>query len=254
MSEENNTLINNEEASNENEDAEYKTEENIEVAERPEWLPEKFWTDNGEADYQGLAKSYGELEAFVGKKKEETEAEVITKLEEEAKKGLPEDKDAYIIPDMPEGVEGDNPMMDWWKDYCFGKGLNQEDFNGGIEAFMKLGMTQPNVEAEKAKLGDNVNARLEAVGLWVGKNFPPEQKKAIESMCTTAEGVQAVESFMELQRKNIGSSEVDYQPAGKTRKDLEEMMKDPRYSNPHKRDETYVKQIDEAFKKMFASG
>ena len=32
------------------------------------------------------------------------------------------------------------------------------------------------------------------------------------------------------------------------------MMKDPRYSNPHKRDETYVKQIDEAFKKMFASG
>ena len=29
--------------------------------ERPAWLPEKFWKD-GKADYEGLAKSYGELE------------------------------------------------------------------------------------------------------------------------------------------------------------------------------------------------
>ena len=254
MQEENSSLLNSEETSTENEDAENKPEEKIEVVERPEWLPEKFWTDNGEADYQGLAKSYGELEAFVGKKKEETEAEVIAKLEEQAKKELPENKDSYVIPDVPEGIETDNAMMDWWKDYCFGKGLTQDDFNSGIKAFMEMGIAQPDMESEKKKLGDNVNARLETVGLWVGKNFPPEQRKAIENMCTTAEGVQAVEGFMELQKKNIGSSEAEYQPAGKTRKDLEEMMKDPRYSNPNKRDATYVKEIDEAFRKMFASG
>ena len=38
---------------------------------------------------------------------------------------------------------------------------------------------------------------------------------------------------------------------GKTRQDLEEMMKDRRYWHPTNRDENYVKQIDSAFDKLY---
>ena len=31
------------------------------LAERPDWLPERFWDDDKGADYQGLAKSQAEL-------------------------------------------------------------------------------------------------------------------------------------------------------------------------------------------------
>jgi hypothetical protein len=227
------------------------TEEKIEINERPEWLPEKFWSENGEADYEKLANSYQELESFVGKKREELESEIISKIEAEAQADVPENKESYVIPEMPEGIEGDNPMMDWWKDYCFTKGLSQEDFNGGVEAFMTMGMTQPDIEGEKKKLGDNANARLEAVGLFVGKNFAPNEASAIENLCTTADGVLAIERIMEMQKTSLNQNADHFQSTQKTRKDLEEMMKDPRYSNPHKRDMAYVKQIDEAFAKMF---
>ena len=72
-----NEVNQNEESTEQNVDN--ATEESIEVQSRPEWLPEKFWTENGEADYQGMAKSYSELEAFVGKKSEDMEAQVIEK-------------------------------------------------------------------------------------------------------------------------------------------------------------------------------
>jgi hypothetical protein len=44
-----------------------------EAPQRPEWIPEKFWKD-GKADYEGLAKSYAELEKKVGAPKEEPKA------------------------------------------------------------------------------------------------------------------------------------------------------------------------------------
>ena len=41
-----------------------------EVAERPDWLPEKFWND-GNPDYENLSKSYAELEKLSSRKKDE---------------------------------------------------------------------------------------------------------------------------------------------------------------------------------------
>ena len=223
----------------------------IPVNERPDWLPEKFWSDNGEPDYQGMAKSYTELETFVGKKSEDMEAEVIAKLEKEVAEGLPEEASGYVIPEMPEGVNADNPLMDSWKDYCHNNGIDQDGFTSGIEMFMQNGMdTGPSVEEEMAKLGDNAKARTEAVGLWVSKSFTPEEGRAIEQMATTADGVKALERIMESQKGNIGN-QVDAGSGRKTRADLEQMMLDPRYSNPNKRDAAYVKQIDEAFAKMY---
>ena len=63
--------------------AEQETKDEVgEVAERPEWLPEKFFKD-GVADYEGLAKSYTEAESYIGKKKEDLTAEIKTQMEAE---------------------------------------------------------------------------------------------------------------------------------------------------------------------------
>jgi hypothetical protein len=225
--------------------------ESIPTTERPEWLPQKFWSENGEADYEAMAKSYSELEVFVGKRSEDMEADVIAKLEKEVAEGLPEEPSGYAIPEMPEGINADNALMDSWKGYCHNNGLDQDGFNSGIEMFMQNGMSVgPSQEEEMGKLGDNAKARTEAVGFWVNKNFTPEEGKAIEQMATTADGVKALERMMESQKSNIGNN-LDVASTRKTRKDLEEMMLDPRYSNPSQRDAAYVKQIDEAFSKMF---
>mgnify|MGYP001189220968 FL=1 len=234
-----------------NEQVDNPTEEKIEVESRPEWLPEKFWTDNGQADYQGLAKSYSELESFVGKKNEEVEAQVIEKLEKEKKESLPEDATKYSIPEMPEGVNAENPLMDSWKDYCFKNSLNQDAFNAGIEMFMQNNLSMiPDVDKEMQILGENAKQRTDTVGLWVGKNFPQSEAQAIENLVNTADGVKALERIISMQKTTIGLNK-DTITASKTRKDLEQMMLDPRYSNPAKRDATYVKEIDDAFAKMF---
>ena len=61
--------------------AEQETKDEVgEVAERPEWLPEKFFKD-GNPDYESLAKSYTEAESYIGKKKEDLTAEIKTQME-----------------------------------------------------------------------------------------------------------------------------------------------------------------------------
>ena len=72
-----------------------------EVAERPEWLPEKFWND-GNPDYENLSKSYAELEKLSSRKKEELTTEIKTEIEQEQLKGIPEAPDKYTIPEIPE--------------------------------------------------------------------------------------------------------------------------------------------------------
>ena len=223
----------------------------IPVNERPEWLPEKFWSDNGEPDYQGMAKSYTELETFVGKKSEDMEAEVIAKLEKEVAEGLPEEASGYVIPEMPEGVNADNPLMDSWKDYCHNNGIDQDGFTSGIEMFMQNGMDiGPSPDEEMAKLGDNAKARTETVDLWVRKSCTREEGRAIEHMATTADEVKAGESIMETKKETTGKKD-DAGCGRKPNAEEEKMMLDPRYSNPNKRDASYVKQIDEAFAKMY---
>ena len=70
------------------------------VAEKPEWLPEKFWRDD-KADMEALAKSYQGLEQLLGKK-----ANAIVPPTE---KSSPEEVAAYRkaigVPDSPEGYQ-----------------------------------------------------------------------------------------------------------------------------------------------------
>jgi hypothetical protein len=53
--------------------------DNVEVSPKPDWVPEKFYnSDTGEINYEGLAKSYTELEKKQSAPKEETKEETKT--------------------------------------------------------------------------------------------------------------------------------------------------------------------------------
>jgi len=216
-----------------------------EVAERPEWLPEKFFKD-GNPDYEGLAKSYTEAETYIGKKKEDLTTEIKTQLEEETLKAVPE---AYVLPEIPDTYETETPLMDGWKTYCKDNKLSQEAFDKGIDLFIQS-QPQVDIEGEKKKLGENANQRIEAVSLWVNKNFDEGQRPMLEMMCSTSQGVEAVEKIMGMLQNSM-SQTTDNFIAGKTKEDLQEMMKDRRYWHAPSRDETYIRQIDSAFEKLY---
>jgi hypothetical protein len=222
------------------EDLETKTEE------RPEWLPEKYKTG------EDLAKAYKELESKLGTKDVDIRNELLKEIEEESFKDRPSSADDYQLPDFVDidNIDTNDPTLRWWADHAFTYGFSQEEFAEGLEKVMQAQDSfLPDPEEEIKKLGDNANARLEAVDLFARQFFPEEYMESIEDLASTAEGVKALEFVIaKLQSPAIGS---DGTPVGRiTEESLREMMGDERYWNPAKRNNDFVKQVDEGFQKL----
>jgi hypothetical protein len=87
-------------------------------AERPEWMPDKFWRQ-GKPDYESLAKSYTGLEQLLGKKaqavvvpNEKSTPEEVAAFRKAL--GVPDSPDTYVQTlkpeQMPEGVHFDENL------------------------------------------------------------------------------------------------------------------------------------------------
>lgn len=222
---------------------------------RPDWLPEKFWSE-GKPNYEQLSKSYGELETRFRSKEDEIRSKLIDELADEAYNNRPESADMYAIPEV-EGIQIEeiarHPLTKWWSEFSYENGFDQETFETGIQTYIESKMAEmPNYENEMAKLGDNAKARTEAIGLWVGKNFTPDEQKSIERICTTAEGVATVEKLMNMIRGDSGTV-IDSIPEDTTEADIKKMMQDRRYWHPADRDPTYINKVETFFKKKYGS-
>lgn len=100
------------------------TEQQPAPAERPDWMPEKFWRE-GKADHEALAKSYTGLEQLLGKK-----AQAILPLTEKSTPediaawrkatGVPQEADGYKLkPEaLPEGIVYDEAGMKRFADFA----------------------------------------------------------------------------------------------------------------------------------------
>jgi hypothetical protein len=109
---------------------------------------------------------------------------------------------------------------------------------------------QPDLDAESAKLGDNAEARIEAVALWSQKNVPAELNDEIMRLGETAEGIELLEHFMGAMSDTSVSGDITA-PTVLDKAELESMMKDPRYWDNTRRDAAFVKQVDEGFSKLY---
>jgi len=212
-----------------------------EVAEsRPEWLPEKFNTP------EDLVNSYSSLESKLGKGETELRESIMNEIESEAFANRPEKAGDYTLPEGMDELATD-PNIEWWSNFAWENGFSQDEFNEGLSRMMP---EQPNLDAEIEKLGDNANARIEAVALWSQKNVPEEFGPEIMRMGETAEGVQLLEHFMSALSSGSVSGDATT-PTVLGKQELESMMKDPRYWDNTRRDPSYVKQVDEGFAKLY---
>jgi hypothetical protein len=215
------------------------------ASDRPEWLPEKYKSP------EDLAKAYKELESKLGSKEEDLRSKLLEELQSEAFKDRPPSAGEYKLPetiDEQEAVNSD--LLKWWADHAFENGYSQTEFEQGIEIYMKSMPQGPDLEAERKKLGDNANQRIEAVSMFATKFFPKETIPAIERLCESAEGIMALEVMMDAMKDGSFSQQAN--PAsGMTEADLKNMMKDERYWNPTHRDPNFVKQVEAGFKKIY---
>ncbi len=236
--------------------AESNTADSNLIPERPEYVPEKFWnTTDGLVKQEEVFKSYAQLEKFVGGKKEELTDEILKELTEEAAAETPEE---YKLPPMPENITeemvNENPMTSWWSEHCKNNNYNQEDFETGINQYVDMMVAQqPNIEQEMKNLGENAEARLDAVDSWASTFFPPEEYESIStSLGTSAQGIEALERMMESTKISKVNSEQYAQPERQlTIDDVRQMMKDKRYYDPKDRDPSYVKKVDDAFARLY---
>jgi hypothetical protein len=216
-----------------------------EPSQRPEWLPEKYNTP------EDLAKGYKELQSKLGTRDEEMRKKVMEELQAEAYKDRPPSAGEYSLPDFVNEEEAVNSdLLQWWADQAFENGYSQAEFEKGIEIYMKSMPAPPNLEAERGKLGDNANQRIEAASMFATKFFPKETLPAIERLCESAEGIVALEVMMEAM-KDGSFSQAANPASGLSEADLREMMKDERYWNAAKRDNDFIKKVDAGFKKIY---
>jgi hypothetical protein len=216
------------------------------VSDRPEWLPEKFKSP------EDMALSYSELESKLGQGEDALRSKIVSELEQEAYSSRPATAGDYNIPEAvdPE-LATDNALFQWWANHAYENGYSQEEFEDGISQYAEaLEAMQPDLDAERQLLGDNADARIEAVDLWSKKFFPEEFADVVIGIGQSAKGIEALEFLMsQMQGSSVSP---DGQPAGRTSEaDLRSMMQDPRYWNPVKRDAGYVKQVEEGFSQLY---
>lgn len=221
-------------------------EAQAEAPTRPEWLPEKFKTP------EDLVNSYSSLESKLGTSQEEIKSSLIAELEAEALQNRPASVGDYTVPEsLDESLVNDNELFQWWANHSFENGYSQDEFEAGIQKYAEFyEAMQPDLDAEKSKLGDNADARIQAVDLWANKFFPEELSDAVLTLGQSASGIQALEFLME--KMNTSQINNNTQPAATlTQDELNSMMQDPRYWNPSKRDAGYVKQVQDGFSKIY---
>ena len=229
-----------------------ETVETPEAVERPEWLPEKFWVDNTPS-YENLAKSYSELEKMRGNMKEAVSKE----FEAERFANRPESASDYTLPEAEhldaEQLAG-SPIVEWWRGFAHENGYNQEQFETAINKYaeVELARLEQSYKQEVAALGENAEARIEAVTLWMNNTFNESQRAALADACTTAAGIEAVEGIINMLKASGNVDETAFQkPPEPTRADIEKMMQDRRYWHPADRDPAFVKQVEDFFAKSF---
>jgi len=237
--------------------SEDQSTENTEAStetEIPSYVPEKFWnSDLNEVNVEELGASYKALEKKLGQRTEELAGTIREEVLADISGQAPE-KYEMVMPELPDGVQIDvdpeQPLLKWWEETARSRGLSNEDFNKGIEAFVQNEIAGlPDRDTQLNLLGENATQRIESADLWAKKNLSESSYAAIANMASTAEGVKAIEEIMALNKDApipTTETKVDVQldPL-----DLRSMMADERYWKDGAKDPAYIKKVSDLYEK-----
>lgn len=233
-------------------DPDKKQGEGDEKAERPEFIPEKFWdAEKGEPRLESMAKAYGDLEKKLGSK---------GKAPDEYKVEISDDLKSIF---HEENADKD-PMLAWFKDYAKANNFTQEQFNEALEGFGKSAteflkesaISPPDPKEELGKLGKNgqaiVDNQVEFLsGLFKRGELNEDQMQEILILTETAAGVKALQAI----RSHYGEKQnipMNLNPGGgiKSADELRAMQADKKYGT----DPEYTKMVDAEYEKKYGTG
>ena len=236
----------------------------VEVASRPDYLPEKFWNaEQGAPNLEGMAKSYSELEKKFSQRASSLKEELQAEMMSERKEGVPESAEGYEfiapeIPNMPEGwdvqMQEDDPMLGWWRETAHQQGMTQEQFQDGINKYFDLHFgSLPDRNAELQTLGENAQARIDRVDMWLNKNLDENEYNAIADFAVTADAIQVLEKIIGIGQSEPSLSDFGGEPMmGDSSEDkLRQMMDDPRYWKQGEIDDAYRAEVTAAWAKHY---
>ena len=238
---------------------EVKTESKETIEEeiaKPEYVSEKFWNkDTKEINVEDLSASYNSLEKKLGSRTDELSKQIREDIEKERLGRVPE---AYEVktPEVPEGinieVNKEMPLLQWWEETAKSNGLSQEQFDGGIKAFVDNEISSlPDINNEEKILGENAKQRIESAELWAKKNLTTDGYDTVANLASSASGVKVIEELMRL-TKDVPMPQTETAiDAAPSLMDLRSMMRDPKYWDSNLRDDAYVKKVTDLYEKYY---
>lgn len=176
------------------------TQQAIQAAQRPEWIPEKYWkADKNEPDLEGLGKGYINLEQLLGREK------IPKPLSDEdqegwdrwyAASGRPDKPEAYEFkrPDrLPDGLGYDEELEADFRATAYGLGFNKKQATTLYEKFVSnqvkrydayaKSKQQQRAEAEAAlqrEHGAKYDAALQQAKVAMANYADPEFRQYLE--------------------------------------------------------------------------
>lgn len=197
------------------------------AAQRPEWVPEKYWkADKGEADYEGLAKGYVNLEQLLGREK------VPKPLSDEdqegwerwyAASGRPDKEDAYEFqrPDkLPDGLGYDEDLERDFRASAYSAGLNKKQATTLYEKFVKgqidrysahaTSKQQARAQAQadmQRELGAKYESEMKNAHIAVQKYADPEFRQYLDES-GLGNHPALIRAFMKIGREMNGDTRV----------------------------------------------
>jgi hypothetical protein len=235
---------------------------NKQTSGKPDYVPEKFWNGkDNEVDVENLIKSYTTLEQAYNAKTEDLKQKAESDFHEKRLGSRPEAASDYaaVVPDgyLPEGTEfqadESDPMMKFWRETAHNLGLGQEEFSKGIAAYVDSLVSNAPDQAELEKsLGENGPERLKNVYDWVDGRLGENAIETFSPLLQTSNGVTNLEQVIAMTKdfQQGGATPGSPVQGPPTRESIEQKMKDPRYSDPYKRDPAYVRQIEAEWQQL----
>lgn len=216
-------------------------EEPIDWGDRPDWIPQQFWSNDDGPDVEGVFKAYNEIR---------------NKMSQGLHKA-PKDGE-YAMDVMTEaGVPEDDEMLQGYVEAAKKHGISQDAFNEIAQMYMQ-GMTdmaqaaQTTRQEEMAKLGRGGEKVIEETERWLTKLgrsgvLNSNEVEALANASSDGYFINAINKIRQSYNESpIPTADIQ-EGAAYTRSDLDSMVADPRYG----KDMAYTNQVEREFMKAF---
>lgn len=235
---------------------------------RPEWAPEQFWNaERNELNGEKLAKSYNDLRAEFNKGKKgqgktpDSPEGYLDDFTIQRERGEGDDK---VTLERIREVAGDDPALLAFAEVAHKNGLTDKQFKSLVSdamfAFDGL-MPEPfDVNREIEALGmasmDEAKALIATNKNWLDRlhasgTLNEDQYLAARQMGMSALGLQTLNALREQAgEKPIPTNTMKSNGGMKTKAELGEMMKDPRYSADGEAGEAFRAEVARGFEAL----